>query len=59
MNGVLDNTTDTELKRLKECYEILKPGTIHVLNINKPTAFSGVYPVGEKEFEKAKEFLAK
>ena len=57
MNGVVDNTTQEELIRLKDCYKILKPEKIHVLNINKPTAFSGVYPVEEKEFEKAVTFL--
>ena len=57
MNGIVDNTTEKELVKLKECYEILKPRKIHVMNINKPTAFSGVYPVGETEFEKAKNFL--
>ena len=57
MNGSLDNTTEKELVRLKECYRILKPRKIHVMNINKPAAFSGVYPVEEKEFEKAKDFL--
>jgi wyosine [tRNA(Phe)-imidazoG37] synthetase (radical SAM superfamily) len=57
MNGLVDNTTDRELKKLKECYEILKSRKIHVLNINKPTAVSGLYPVGEKQFEKAKNFL--
>ena len=57
MNGFVDNTTDKELMKLKECYKILKPRKIHVMNINKPAAFSGVYPVEEKEFEKAKDFL--
>ena len=57
INGAVDNTTEQELMRLKECYKILKPRKIHVMNINKPAAFSGVYPVEEKEFEKAKEFL--
>jgi wyosine [tRNA(Phe)-imidazoG37] synthetase (radical SAM superfamily) len=57
MNGFVDNTTEKELMRLKECYGILKPRKIHVMNINKPTAFSGVYPVEEKEFKKAKDFL--
>ena len=57
MTGFVDNTTNKELVKLKECYKILKPRKIHVLNIDKPTAVSGLYPVDEKEFEKAKDFL--
>ena len=57
MTGIVNNTTDEELARLKECYEILRPRKVHILNINKPTAVSGVYPVGENEFEKAEKFL--
>ena len=57
MNGFVDNTTDMELMKLKECYKILNPRKIHVLNIDKPTAVDGIYPVEEKEFEKAKNLL--
>lgn len=57
MNGAIDNSTDKELMELRECHEILKPRTIHILNINKPTAFSGVYPVEQDKFEKAKKYL--
>ena len=57
MNGFVDNTTNKELMKLKECYKILKPRKIHVLNIDKPTAVSGLYPAGEDKFEEAKKFL--
>ncbi len=57
MNGVVDNTAESELMKLKECYEILKPIKVHILNVDKPTAVSGIYPVEEEKFEKAKEFL--
>jgi wyosine [tRNA(Phe)-imidazoG37] synthetase (radical SAM superfamily) len=57
MKGFTDNTTSKELLRLKKCYEILNPRKIHVINIDKPTAVTGIYPVEEKEFEKAKTFL--
>ena len=57
MNGFADNTTAGELAKLRECYGILKPKKLDVINIDKPTAVSGVYPVEEKEFDKAKAFL--
>jgi wyosine [tRNA(Phe)-imidazoG37] synthetase (radical SAM superfamily) len=59
MMGIVDNTTPDELTQLREHYRLLKPGEIQVLNVNKATAIPGVSPVGEKEFEKAKEFLCK
>ena len=34
MQGIVDNTTRNELMKLKECYKILKPRKIHILNIN-------------------------
>lgn len=57
MKGIVDNTIPDELTQLGECYRLLRPGQVQVLNVNKATAVPGVYPAGEKEFEKAKKFL--
>ena len=57
MKGIVNNTSDNELTHLKKCYEMLNPKGIQVLNINKPTAVSGVYPVERIDFRKAKNFL--
>ena len=57
MKGILDTTTHDELAQLKEIFRLLKAREFQVLNVNKATAVSGVYPVEEKEFEKAKIYL--